>query len=236
MGKIGHSIVGVLSIIVVVFCACVLTDGRSIVTIRTDTRRIPVNLNGANTNLVVQELPGIGYPYGIGVYQDSNGRSWDEGDDFAELINSTSGELARRSSHITQLFGCDDHQKRGQLVLAAVFMCLISSTVAVIASLRGVAAGGRISGIVSIAFQIFNFVFFLIGMAAGASFYNEEFECKSDNTIVFDLKVADYFDLSYALPFLVVGIIVSIINIVVLCASRSLEAAEKNAPDDSESC
>eukprot|EP01060_Flectonema_neradi_P027087 TRINITY_DN3671_c0_g1_i1.p1 TRINITY_DN3671_c0_g1~~TRINITY_DN3671_c0_g1_i1.p1 ORF type:complete len:239 (+),score=60.93 TRINITY_DN3671_c0_g1_i1:90-806(+) len=237
MGKIGHTIVGVLSVISIVFCACALTDGRSIATIRTDEKAVVVNLNGVSTDLVIQQLPGIGYPYGIGVYSDSNGRKWDQGDDYAELVVDTTNQIARRPSHFTQLFGCDEHQKRGQLLLACVFMCLIASIVSVIASLRGVATQGRVAGIVSMVFQIFNFVFFLIGMAAGASFYDEEFECKSENTIMFDLKVADYFDLSYALPFVVVGVITSIINIIILCASGSLKDSKKgdNCPDDSSS-
>eukprot|EP01060_Flectonema_neradi_P005856 TRINITY_DN13924_c0_g1_i1.p1 TRINITY_DN13924_c0_g1~~TRINITY_DN13924_c0_g1_i1.p1 ORF type:complete len:266 (+),score=59.48 TRINITY_DN13924_c0_g1_i1:77-799(+) len=236
MGKIGHTIVGVLSIVAVVFCACALTDGRSIVTLRTDHKEIPVTLSGAGTNLPIQGLPGIGYPYGIGVYQDSNGRKWEDGSGFAELsLDTTQTELTRRSSHVTNLYGCDDHQKRGQLVLACVFICLIVSSAAVIASLRGVATESRGAGIASLVFQILNFIFFLIGMAGGASLFNEEFECKSGDVIVFDLKLADYFDLNYALPFLVIGVVASIINIIVIVASGSLSDPEssKNAPDSS---
>ena len=240
MGKIAHTIVGVLCTIAIVFCGCALTDGRSIVTIRTDPKDIVVTIGGNATNLSIQALPGIGYPYGIGVYQDSNGRKWKDGDDYAVLsLTANAAELARRPSHVTQLYGCDDHQRRGQLMLACVLICLLCSSVGVIASLRGVATAGRIPGIVSLVIQILNFLFFLIGMAGGASFFEEEFECKVGTAIVFDLKIADFFDLNYAIPFLVIGVVASIVNIIILVVSGSLSAPQvedkkevDNSPDE----
>ena len=237
MGKIGHSIVGILNIIATVFCACALTDGRSIVTIRTDSKDLTVQLAGVTTNLQIQALPGIGYPYGIGAYQDSNGRRWTSGDGYAEItaaVNST--DLTRKSSHITQLYGCDDHQRRGQLVNGCLVICLITSCISVLISLRGVSTESRLTGILSLVFQCVGALFFLLGMAGGASLYDGDFECKSGTAVVFDLRLRNYFDLSYAIPFLVVGLIASILNIVIIVGTGSLsEPKHQNTPDDDSS-
>ena len=141
---------------------------------------------------------------GVGVWKDYLGHA------FENSLNLASG--------------CSDREELTQTLAGFVFMPTLLSGVAVICNLMGLQSGKGLFGTVAAAINGFNFVCLIIVMSIASALYNETY-C--------DLKLSDLFDLHYALPFVVVAVVLSIVNIVVLVATGAMrdEAGPVNATE-----
>eukprot|EP01060_Flectonema_neradi_P029818 TRINITY_DN4217_c0_g1_i1.p1 TRINITY_DN4217_c0_g1~~TRINITY_DN4217_c0_g1_i1.p1 ORF type:complete len:247 (+),score=40.19 TRINITY_DN4217_c0_g1_i1:67-807(+) len=238
MGAKGHVIVGSLTLICMIFAGTSLTDGRSLV--KLNELMDLTKTMAAETTLVSKRVPGIYFPYGIGVYQDTYGNKWTEGSsmkdyylDPADNVPATLSET--HPAHWVTLLECDDHKTRGLVVLSSGLIALIASFFAIVASFAGVYTGKGVFGTISLVCNILMVLFFLIGTALMGSFYNEGFDCKDNLGNTFELTMKDHFDLGYALPFYVVALVVSVVNVACIFAFGAMVEEEHDDDSSSES-
>ena len=235
MGAKGHVIVGSLSLICLIFAGTSLTDGKSLVKLN-ELLDLTKTI-APETTLVSKTIPGIYFPYGIGVYQDTYGNKWSEGSAMKNYFVDPAGNVPatlvqQHPAHWVTLLECDDHKSRGLLILSSGLIALIATFFAIVASFAGVYTGKGIFGTLSLVCNILMVLFFLIGLAAMGSFYNEGFDCNDNTGASFEITMKDHFDLGYALPFFVVAMLVSIVNVVCIFVFGAM--VEEEYDDDSE--
>ena len=182
-GNIIHSVATFLSAVVAVLLTGAITDGRSV---------IKVSKGGL---------------YGIGVYQDTNGRTWHD------------------KAH--GAYGCDELKKMGQAILAFALLSLVLEGLCVLVHALGASTGKKVLALAGIGMHAFATVCLIITWSLAAALYSKEF-CNS--------KLKDNFDLTYGLPFLVVGSVVTCaLTILSVVAMRTSEpAADKAAAEGDE--
>ena len=230
----GFIVSGVITVAMLTFFACALTDGTSLMKLKSNENFLPTLEGGADGTVSFKTLPGVGFPYGIGPYQDTYGNVWEDGDsfeDYAATTALTDTLTNRHPAHFFQLHKCDEHQKRGMLLQSAMFIALLASVGGVIAALVGAIhpAGNKCAGIACLVFQIVIFVFSVVGTGAGAAVFHTEFSCTFPSTITatrivsFDIAMKDHFDMFYCVPFLVFALVLSLANIIVIVATGCLK-------------
>ena len=185
-GSIIHSVAAFLSAVVAMLLTGAITDGRSV---------IKVSKGGL---------------YGIGVYQDTNGRTWHD------------------KAH--GAYGCDELKKMGQAILAFALIALILEGLAVLVHALGASQGDKkVLALAGVGMHAFSTVALIITWSLAAALYSKEY-CNS--------KLKDNFDLTYGLGFLVLGSVVTcvctILSVLAMrcageCGEKSAEAADADA-------
>ena len=154
------------------------------------------------------------YPYGVGVTADSNGYTWVD------------------REHLLSTLGCDDHIHRGQYVMAASYMVMISAGLAVLAHSIGAQSGSKITGLVGAGLHGFNLVILVTALGVGANAYDSGFWC-DPSKVGRKVFLKEFFDLNFAVPFLIVFILTSLISLASLVAGGALKDKEE-APKETE--
>eukprot|EP01061_Rhynchopus_euleeides_P040646 TRINITY_DN6_c0_g1_i3.p3 TRINITY_DN6_c0_g1~~TRINITY_DN6_c0_g1_i3.p3 ORF type:complete len:198 (+),score=88.14 TRINITY_DN6_c0_g1_i3:70-663(+) len=125
-----------------------------------------------------------------GVWKDFLGHPWEE------------------SKNI--LHSCDDFTDQAKALVAFAFMTCVFSGLSVLCNLLGLQSGKGMFGLASVGLNAVNFVFLVISIGLAGSLYEETF-CGT-------ITLSDGYDLVYALPFLVVAAVVSLLNLGALFA------------------
>eukprot|EP01061_Rhynchopus_euleeides_P005666 TRINITY_DN1487_c0_g1_i1.p1 TRINITY_DN1487_c0_g1~~TRINITY_DN1487_c0_g1_i1.p1 ORF type:complete len:222 (+),score=96.30 TRINITY_DN1487_c0_g1_i1:61-666(+) len=136
-----------------------------------------------------------------GVFKDYKGYTWEHSDN--------------------PLRGCHDISERGQALVAFVFMATVFSGFSVICNLMGAQSGTGVFGMASAGLNGINFVWILIAMSLAASIYDES-HCGGE------LKKT--MDLGYALPFFVIALLLSLVNVGALVATGALGNSSSEPP------
>eukprot|EP01060_Flectonema_neradi_P030900 TRINITY_DN4571_c4_g1_i1.p1 TRINITY_DN4571_c4_g1~~TRINITY_DN4571_c4_g1_i1.p1 ORF type:complete len:237 (+),score=30.53 TRINITY_DN4571_c4_g1_i1:32-742(+) len=216
MPNIGHVVSGISSVVSLCLLSVVYTDGRSLMSMKERAGYVP----GTQTRMF--SVTGLGHDYGMGPFQDTYGNEWYDGSD----INSYSKLHADTDhiSHLVKLMNCNYHGDRGKMVkgtgLAAMVLG-VAGIVAHLCALNRAEEKKRELGMLTFLFQILIFICYVVGLGAGASLYDQSFECNYEGQTV-EMTFSDFFDLGPAIPVYAIGAILTLGNLVVMCSSGAV--------------
>eukprot|EP01060_Flectonema_neradi_P034696 TRINITY_DN617_c0_g2_i1.p1 TRINITY_DN617_c0_g2~~TRINITY_DN617_c0_g2_i1.p1 ORF type:complete len:259 (+),score=56.05 TRINITY_DN617_c0_g2_i1:54-830(+) len=210
----------------IVFMVSALVDGKSLFELRNDYKTIG-NPN-ATEPVFIKDMPLIGYPYGIGVYNDIFGNQWTHGKRYSGFLNLTNHNLLgynSRPAHFMHLYDCEI-QHVGELICAAAIIVAFGSAFALGFSVVGANVGGRKYGLACVVIHGFTAIFYFIAVVATAFFYNQNLNCKEFKTLLngWDdtIQINYIFSYGYAVAFFGVGLGISLCAIVCLLVSDAL--------------
>ena len=218
---IGYVVCCITGLLSAVLLAAAVTDGNALLQMKDEDKVI-----GTEGLFEMKKLPFIGYPYGIGIYKDTFTNSWGEGKRFNEYIKK--GISAEHKSHFTQLYGCDDHQMRGKVVISSCIIVLLTVIGYVCTSVIGISkGGGQKYARICLGFLATSTGFLFIALGASGSLYNDSFTCSEfplskGNGQSYSLAMKDIFQLGYGMPFMIITIIFGLLNIITVVFSGSL--------------
>jgi len=223
MSAIAHLIMVIISATIAAFCTAVLADGRSVIVLKTGT--LPLVTNPAVVNASLTFL--LQKTYGMGLHHDNAGRYWadvDEGfGNLNQIIASfgVAGTLSALPSAIAanalknpvEFLQCKDLQT--SCVTAMVLGFIGAGASVVMLLLHGAALGGLVPPKPAKMFALLMWtvyvVAFMVVVILGFNIYTNTWTC--DNPVIPTLKLDDSFDLSYAIPFAIVGMVASFISL-----------------------
>ena len=216
MPNIGHVVSGISSVVALCLLSVVLSDGRSLMSMKKRAGYVP----GTTTRMF--SVTGIGHDYGMGPFQDTYGNEWWDG----ESITSYSKEHIDTDhvAHLVKLMNCNYHGDRGKMVKGTGIAAVVLSVAAIIAHLCALNRDEkkkRELGMLTFLFEILVFICYVVGLGAGASLYDQGFECNYEGQTV-DLTFSDFFDLGPAIPVYAIGAILTLGNLVVMCATGAV--------------
>eukprot|EP01061_Rhynchopus_euleeides_P009950 TRINITY_DN1927_c1_g1_i1.p1 TRINITY_DN1927_c1_g1~~TRINITY_DN1927_c1_g1_i1.p1 ORF type:complete len:222 (+),score=101.57 TRINITY_DN1927_c1_g1_i1:63-728(+) len=103
--------------------------------------------------------------------------------------------------------GCNEKQKLAESTAAFVFISMFFTVFSIIAAFLGTATGKGIFGTISLGTNGAGIIFMIITFAQAAAIFNKKF-C--------GVTLTDTYNMSYAIPFVVLAMILSITNILII--------------------
>lgn len=222
-----------------IIAAC-LADGKSVVTIKQGD--LPI-ITAPPFEFDIAFL--LGRTYGVGLAHDVTGRSWSEVSELGtlpQLIDAlgVEGVLAalpqaitdRALSHPLEFLQCLDLKTIGIMCMALGYIGISLAPILLILHAMCVARLGYTKWVnigLRIIWAIY-FIAFLIFVAAGWSGYADEFVC--NNPLIPVIRLSDHFDVSYALPFAIVSLVLAIVGFtlcVTMCDMDTMEVSQEKA-------
>lgn len=236
----------VISATIAAFCTAVLADGRSVIVLKTGT--LPVVTNPAVVNVSLTFL--LQKTYGMGLHHDNAGRYWAEVDPgmgklndiiaaygVAGTLSALPGAIAANAlKNPVEFLECKDLQTSCVTAMALAFIGAGASLIMLL--LHGAALGGLIPPKPAKMFALLMWtvfvVAFMVVVILGYQIYTKTWTC--DNPVIPTLKLDDSFDLSYGIPFAIVGMVASFIS---LCLTafvvKSADAGDTSKSSSSSS-
>ena len=238
-----HTVAICVSTALVLCFTAVLADGRSLVTLKTEDLPVITNhpyVTAADAGVL------LGRSYGIGLHHDQAGRSWshvDENVGILEDILAKHGRVATLAAltsynntfdpstgliglnalkHPVTFFGCSGLRGAGlsAMALGCIADAIAGATVIFhTAALTGLMPNEKGKTMALLMWTLLSIIFTIIVMLEG-SIYTTTWDC--EQPIVPTLRLADSFDLTYGLPFAIVGAGASIYTLVVVGTGAGL--------------
>eukprot|EP00756_Hemistasia_phaeocysticola_P026761 Hpha_TRINITY_DN16082_c2_g2::TRINITY_DN16082_c2_g2_i1::g.120160::m.120160 len=223
----GHAVGGLVSSIIAAFVCGTFASGSSFVTLRKDSILTAVfEPNATGPNLPFPGR-GLGYEYGIGVYQDTNMQTWHD------------------TAHPATMLGCEDLKQHGQGMIGvfalAVFFLLFASLGHVMSWSGCWSAATWLSGLGHLLMSLS----LLAGFGLALMTYYNDWECNVPNESVglftrtglraamtaplavrdgegshvqLTLSLHEHFDLNYGLGFIIVSCVFTLVaGLMVFC-------------------
>jgi len=236
VGKLIHTLLIVVSAIIAAFVAAVLADGRSVIVLKptaelssatNDAALISMGLNWPATGFTLEAL--LGKYYGVGLHHDSFGRFWTEVSSLGtlpELLSSLGAQPtidalptaigANALKHPVKFLECKELLSAGQNAMILAFIGAACSLVMIL--LHSLALGGMISQkmakFAGILLWLVFTIFFLVVVVLGYQIYSQDWTC--DQPVIPTIKLSDHFELSYGIPFAIIGLVASFVALVLM--------------------
>lgn len=231
MSAKAHLVLIVISAVVCAFLTAVLADGRSIIVLKDGA--LPVVTNPAIVSADLKFL--LGQTYGVGLHHDSTGRYWTEVDPAYGTLPDLLAALgapgvlaalptaisANALKHPVEFLQCKDLQTAGIVAMVIAFIGLGSSFIMIIfhsAALAGFLSPKAAKYFALLMWSIF-VVAFLVVIVLGFQVFSSTWTC--GNPVIPTLKLNDSFDLSYGIPFAIIGLVASVIALLITVLGTS---------------
>jgi len=235
--KIGHLLLVVIAATIACFLTAVLADGRSVIVLKEDAASLPIITNPAIISANMKMI--VGTDYGVGLHHDMAGRFWSDVDPnfgtlpqllalmgAADVLAALPMVIAENVvKHPVAFLECNGLVSAGTFCCALAFIGIVLSVVAIIVSFCGATEliSQKCAKMLSIGLYSVFTIAFLIVTILGLQIVNAEWAC--ENPVIPTLTLADSFDLSYGIPFAIIGIVASVIGVIV--AALMLESNQK---------
>jgi hypothetical protein len=233
-GKLAHLLCVVVSCTISCFLTAVLADGRSVIVIKESWRQgrpavpLPVITNPGLASLLGPGFAAdalLGKTYGVGLHHDNTGRYWEDVDPAYGTLPYLLGALGAPGvvgalptaighnalKHPAKFLECKDLISTGTTCCALGFIGVAASFFMIL--LHALAISGmikqKIAKFVGLFMWLVYIVVFIVVIAMGMSIYETEWKC--DQPVIPTLTLEQSFDLSYGIPFAIIGVIGSVV-------------------------
>jgi len=234
---IGHVLGIIDALMVIVFVVAVLADGRSVAYLKPPDQ-LPFVTNPEIVNATLSFI--AGNTYGVGLHHDNSGRTYGEVDarygTLPQLLDALgpAAVLAALPTAIgedvvkepTEFLQCIQLQDTIKFALGIAFIGV--SVAGLVLLLHALALGGLVASAPTKLLLIFLWGFlslgFMLVIAAGYSVYYFTWSC--DNPVIPTIKLADSFDLNYAIPCALIGEVGCILGVAFTSCGTDMSAVK----------
>ena len=221
----GFTMSALLGVTMTVMVVGILSDGNSLMYMR--------NTNKEFGGTPIKLLPGVGYPYGMGINHDTFRKEWGDGARIEQYIFPE--DVSDHPGHFTVLYNCDQHNVRGKTAKACVYIIMILNWVIIAGSCVGnFHPKKKRFGILLLVCCTLVFLFAVIAVCISAAIYDQPLHCIVGG---FELKteLKTYFEIGHAIPVLVATVLMGFVNLIlVLKVLPTLKDDEEEENDDSD--